>query len=154
MVTISVFEFCHTFNFCNLVLIWDSEFCQNLNLWVLTQLDFLSFVIIWWKKNCGKKKLLIEKMFSKTFGENCFWGKKSLQVKSFCDEEKKTVLKRCLGKKKFLINKKKEEEKNWWKKEFGEATFQSIGPLGRCFWKVDLSICFSVCLCVHNWCTI
>ena len=30
-----------------------------------------------------------------------------------------------------------------------QASFQSIGPLGRCFLKVEMSVCPSVCPCVR-----
>ena len=37
-VTIWVLEFCHNLNF---------KFCHNLSFWVLSQLDYLSFITIW-----------------------------------------------------------------------------------------------------------
>ena len=35
---------CHNFSF---VSIWIFEFCQNLNFWVLSQFEFLSFDLVW-----------------------------------------------------------------------------------------------------------
>ena len=37
----------------------------------------------------------------------------------------------------------------WWLHQIHPCTFQSIGPLGRCFLLVNFSVCVCVCPSVH-----